>query len=195
LFALLLASGEAGPLPKLRAIGLLEPPGRRYLDVVAQQVEATIAADEEAGRVSSDKANQVRGQLGTAVQTLRNTGNPPTDLTAGLKKLFNPATNRFLAELDRSDPAQLATELRPGFPVLVTCSDSDVQEKCTDVARVASALNQKSAATASVQLVGVNHVLKQDPSRDIANYGKPLPSSPQMEAALREFVAANLLDG
>jgi hypothetical protein len=39
-----------------------------------------------------------------------------------------------------------------------------------------------------VQLKGVNHVLRDDPTDSIANLGKPGPLSPQLVTALDGFV-------
>jgi hypothetical protein len=39
-----------------------------------------------------------------------------------------------------------------------------------------------------VELTGVNHVLREDPSDNVANYAKQAPLAPQLTAALDEFV-------
>ena len=39
-----------------------------------------------------------------------------------------------------------------------------------------------------VELKGVNHVLRDDPTDNIANLAKKAPLSPQLTAALDEFV-------
>jgi hypothetical protein len=39
-----------------------------------------------------------------------------------------------------------------------------------------------------VELKGVNHVLRDDPSDNVANYAKPAPLSPQLVSALDGFV-------
>ena len=39
-----------------------------------------------------------------------------------------------------------------------------------------------------VQLKGVNHVLRDDPSDNVGNYAKKAPLSPQLIAALDQFV-------
>jgi hypothetical protein len=39
-----------------------------------------------------------------------------------------------------------------------------------------------------VKLTGVNHVLRDDPSDNVANYASKDPLSPQLTAALDQFV-------
>jgi hypothetical protein len=43
-----------------------------------------------------------------------------------------------------------------------------------------------------VQLNGVDHVLKVDPTGSAANCIKALPFSPQLQSALRSFVEQNM---
>ena len=73
-----------------------------------------------------------------------------------------------------------------GTPVLLTCSDSDAQARCDAVRPLIDAL--KHTALTVVELKGVNHVLRDDPSDNIANYANQDPISPQVVSALDEFV-------
>ena len=70
--------------------------------------------------------------------------------------------------------------------MLLTCSDSDAQAGCADMKPLTDALAH--TALQYVQLKGVNHVLRDDPSDNVANYAKKDPLSPQLTAALDEFV-------
>jgi hypothetical protein len=70
--------------------------------------------------------------------------------------------------------------------VLLTCSDSDRQAHCDTMQPLIDALNH--TALTVVQLKGVNHVLRDDPTDSIANLGKPGPLSPQLVTALDGFV-------
>jgi hypothetical protein len=72
------------------------------------------------------------------------------------------------------------------MPVLLTCSDSDGQAKCDNLRPLIGAL-QHTALTV-VELKGVNHVLRDDPTDNVANYAKGDPLSPQLVKALDEFV-------
>jgi hypothetical protein len=96
---------------------------------------------------------------------------------------------RYLAEADRYDPAQLAANLRPHTPVLVTCSPADIQVKCSDVYHLLGGLERAPAAMTMVELDGVDHVLKEDPSMTSAGYGRPLPFSSQLRKAIGTFAA------
>jgi len=46
--------------------------------------------------------------------------------------------------------------------------------------------------TTYVHLNGADHVLKQDPGGSASNYTKPLPFSPQLQAAIAAFVKQHL---
>jgi hypothetical protein len=189
LYALLLATGGAGAAPPVHALGLLEPLSLRYLDVITEQVDASVTKQQQAGQITAAVADQVRAALNAAVQSLRTSGAVPANLPYGLGTLLTPATARYLSEADRIDPAQLAAALRPGTPVLLSCSDADIQVSCTDVDHLATGLDRGGAAVDRVRLAGVDHVLKEDASRTGANYGQPLPFSRQLESAVRAFAA------
>ena len=80
----------------------------------------------------------------------------------------------------------LAAKVPAGTPVLLTCSDSDGQAKCDAVKPLIDALEH--TALTVVELKGVNHVLRDDPTDNVANYAKQDPLSPQLVSALDGFV-------
>lgn len=188
LFALLVATGKAGPAPPVHALGLLEPLSERYLDVITQQVDAQVGAAEGAGQLTAAQGSSLEAQLGAAVGSLRAHGTVPAGLPSSLTSLLNPTTASFLAQTDRFDPAALGAELPPGFPVLVSCSNDDIQVSCAQVDHLVAGLARARTATDFVRLRGVDHVLKQDPGRTEAGYTEALPFSAQLQAALRSFV-------
>jgi hypothetical protein len=192
LFALLLATGHAGSAPKVHALGLFEPLSIRYLDVITVQVDAQVAAQEKSGLISSALAETVDSTLRDAIARLRRTGTVPANLPYGLASLLNASTARFLYQADRYDPAVLAAALPAHTPVLVSCSNADIQVSCAEVNHLVAGLAKADASTDFVHLDGVDHVLKVDPSRSGAGYTKALPFSPQLRAALRSFVQEDL---
>ena len=192
LFALLLAAGASGPTPPVHALGLLEPLGVRYLDAIAYQVDMQVAASQRTGRISPGQASTVRHALATAITDLRVTGTVPAGLPPVLSSVFTPATALFLSQADRYDPAQLAARLSPGLPVLVTCSNADVQVTCGEVRHLRSGLARPPADTDFVPLTGVDHVLRQDPAGTAAHDAQLLPFSPQLQQALRSFIQQHL---
>ena len=192
LFALLLATGEAGKVPPVRALGLLEPLSARYLDVIATQVDAQIAAAQQAGQLTAAQASSLKKALTGAIAQLRTKGTVPANLPDGLSSLLGPSTALYLSQADKYDPAQLAARLPSGFPALVSCSNADIQVSCGEVDRLVAGLDRARAGADFVQLNGVDHVLKQDASRTGANYGQPLPFSTQLEQALHTFVQQHL---
>lgn len=92
-----------------------------------------------------------------------------------------------MVEADKIDPVAVAAELPAGMPVLVTCSDSDAQATCDTVRPLVEALRHTDLTL--VELEGVNHVLRDDPTDNVANYASRDPLSPQVVQALDGFVA------
>lgn len=169
LFALLLATGKAGRAPRVHAVGLLEPLSLRYLDLIAKQIQAQVAAARRAGRITSTDAANLKHLLASAIESLRTAGRFPP-LPSGLATVLNSSTALFLSQADGLDPAQLAGRLPPHVPVLVTCSDADVEVTCTEVEHVLAGLVKARGNTDLVRLRGVDHVLKEDPSESAASY-------------------------
>ena len=188
LFALLLATGDVGsasPVPAVHSVGLLEPLSQRYLDLITEQVQAQAAAQLTSGVITKAQSDEVTKLLRQAVTQLRTKGTVPANMAYGLSSLFAPSSLKFLREADRVDPATLAAKLPKSMPVLVTCSDADIQVACDDVRQLADAVT--SSGLDFVRLKGVDHILKEDPSRTPANYAKDLPFSSQLTAALGAF--------
>ena len=191
LFALLLATGHVGATPPIHALGLFEPLSQRYLDLITAQVDASLRSQVTSGAITTSLEKTVEKDLKSAVTQLRTKGTVKANLPYGLANLLNPADATFLAEADRFDPAVLAAHVAPGTPVLLTCSNDDIQVTCDEVDRVAQGL-PSSAHLDFVHLKGVDHVLKVDASLSGADYTKNLPFSPQLKSDLGTFVAKYL---
>lgn len=198
LFALLLATGTdpphsgPGPLPAVHALGLLEPLAERYLDVLTVQVDAQAAAAERAKLLTAQQAASLTRAWTAGVAQLRTTGTVPANLPADLSSILSPANALFLSEADRYDPARLAARLPVGLPVLVSCSNVDQNVTCGEVRHLLAGLATGQADTDFTMLTGVDHVLKQDPTGSAADYTQPLPFSPQLRQALRQFTTRHL---
>ena len=183
LFALQLATQATAPA--VRAVGLLEPLSRRYLDLISRQIHDQVAAATAAGSMTAADGDRLLQALTAAIAQLRASGTVPADLPAALATVFNPSSLTFLQQMDTIDPVELARTLPAAFPVLLTCSDADIQISCEDVDQLATGLT--TTRLDLVKLTGVSHVLKQDPSRSPANYGAALPFSPRLGDALVAF--------
>jgi uncharacterized protein len=110
----------------------------------------------------------------------------PAQLPEGLGAILNPGNVKAIADADKIDPVHLAARVPAGTPVLLTCSDSDRQAKCDTMQPLIDAL--KHTAMTVVELKGVNHVLRDDPTDSIANLSSQAPLSPQVVTALDVFV-------
>ncbi len=170
--AMALATDTAPGAPKIHSLGLLQPLPGRYLDIITNRV-----------RDNGDPV--VLKTWLAAVDEVRTKGTIPA-LPEGLGALLNPGNVRAVIAADKIDPLALAAKVSPGTPVLLTCSDSDGQAKCDTLKPLIGALGH--TALTVVELKGVNHVLRDDPSDNVANYAKKDPLSPQLVSALDGFV-------
>ncbi len=187
LFALLLATGHAGATPPIHALGLFEPLSQRYLDLVTAQVDANLATQVKSGSITKSLEKTVEKDLTAAVTQIRTKGTVKANLPYGLANILNPADALFFNQTDKFDPKVLAGHVASATPVLLTCSNDDIQVTCDEVDRVASGLSSDSHLD-FVHLLGVDHVLKVDSSRTGNFYTKKLPFSSQLRAALKVFV-------
>ena len=171
--AMSLATDTTPGAPKIHSLGLFQPLPGRYLDIITNRVRADASPPTLAAWLA-------------AVDEIRTKGTVPDKLPEGLNAIVNPGNVKAVAEADKIDPVALAAKVPAGTPVLLTCSDTDSQAKCDAEQPLIDAL--KHTALTVVELKGVNHVLRDDPSDSIANLTKPGPLSPQLVSALDDFV-------
>lgn len=164
----------AGTEPKVHSLALLQPLAGRYLDIIT-------------GRVRAEADPKVLTSWLAAVEEIRTKGTVPTQLPEGLGAIVNPGNIKAVIEADRVDPLALAAKVPAGTPVLLTCSNSDAQAKCDALRPLTDAL--RHTALTVVELDGVNHVLRDDPTDNVANYAQQAPLSPQVVKALDGFAA------
>ncbi|MGA5543062.1 hypothetical protein ACPCIR_14515 [Mycobacterium sp. NPDC051198] len=159
--------------PKIHSLALFQPLSGRYLDIITNRVRAGATPEVLTAWLA-------------AVDEIRTKGTVPANLPEGLSAIVNKDNLNAIVEADKIDPLQLAARLPDGMPVLLTCSDSDAQANCETERPLIGAL--KHTALTVVELKGVNHVLRDDPTDSIANYGKPGSLSPQVVEAIGKFV-------
>ena len=192
LFALLLATGHAGPVPPIHALGLFESLSNRYLSLISIQINTQVAAEVKSGQITATLGKNADKTLKSAIKKLRATGKVSSDLPYGLENVLSPMTANYLYEANKFDPQALARVLSPTTSVLVTCSNADTQITCGEVDRIVSGLSAAGDHYDFVHLTNVDHVLKVDPTGSPTNYTKNLPFSPVLKAALKAFVKKNL---
>ncbi len=185
--AMALAVDTAADAPAIAALGLFQPLAGRYLDIITGRVRADVDAAVASGAKTPEQADATIAAWTAAVDQARTAGTTPTDLPDGLNAILNPGNVKAVVEADAIDPLALAAEIRPNTPVLATCSDSDTQADCTAEKPLFDAL--RHTALTVVELKGVNHVLRDDPTDNVANYAKQDPLSPQLVGALDGFIA------
>ncbi|ORV92844.1 alpha/beta hydrolase family protein [Mycolicibacterium iranicum] len=171
--AMALAGDSSAQAPKVHSLGLFQPLPGRYLDIITNRVKA-------------DGSPETVATWQAAVEQIRTTGTVPDKLPDGLNSIVNAGNIKAVIEADKVDPLKLAAAIPAGTPVLVTCSDSDSQARCEAVQPLVDALAHTDVTL--VKLEGVNHVLRDDPSDNIANYAKQDPLSEQLVTALDGFV-------
>ena len=195
IYALLLASGLAGHAPKVRAAGLLEPVPIRFLDLVGQSSIASLTRDVQNGQISATQAHSLGQAITRAITSLRRTGTLPVRLPEGVAGTFNRdgmGTPLELSQVDRYDPAAVAAKLPAHTAVLLTCSNADNYFGCAEVDHLATGLTKASAKLDYVHLNGIDHFLKEDISKNPADFNESLPFSAQLRAALKTFLSSNL---
>ena len=171
--AMTLASDTSPGATKIHSLGLLQPLSGRYLDIITN-------------RVRSDASPETLNTWLSAVDEVRTKGTVPANLPEGLGAILNPGNAKAIEDADKIDPLALAADVPAGTPVLLTCSDTDRQALCNTMTPLIGAL--KHTALTVVELKGVNHVLRDDPTDSIANLAKDAPLSPQLVTALDGFV-------
>ncbi len=184
--AMSLAGDMSAGAPRVHSLALLQPLAARYLDLISARVAADVEAAVRSGAKTQQQGASVIAAWRAAVEQARTTGTAPADLPDGLGAILGPSNVKAVVESDAIDPLALAAKIPAGTPVLLTCSDSDGQARCADMKPLAGALAH--TALQFVELKGVNHVLRDDPTDAVANYAKQAPLSPQLTAALDQFV-------
>lgn len=179
-------AGEADPT-RIQALGLLQPLSGRYLDTITTRVKRSVTADVASGAKTQAQADEVEAAWTGAVEEARTKGTTPAQLPEGLSAVLNPANVKAVVEADTVDPLALARKIPAGTPVMLTCSDVDSQAYCDAEQPLIDALAQ--TALTVVRMKGVSHVLRDDPTDNVANYAKQDPLSPQLTSALDAFVA------
>ena len=172
--AMTLADDTTPGAPKIHSLALFQPLPGRYLDIITNKVRG-------------DASAQTLATWLAAVDQIRANGTVPDKLPEGLGAIVNAGNVKAVVETDKIDPVALAAKIPAGTPVLLTCSDTDSQAKCDAEQPLVDAL--KHTALTEVQLQGVNHVLRDDPSDSVANLTKQGPLSPQVVGALDVFVS------
>ncbi|WP_232284794.1 alpha/beta hydrolase family protein [Rhodococcus sp. R1101] len=115
---------------------LLAPLPMRYLDLLSAQLTALA----DSGQLGAD-TDAVRAELPRTVESLRTTGTVPADQHPVVAQLgLNAANAKFLSEADELDPVELAARLAADTPVLLTCSDKDLNISCAQVEPLRAAL-------------------------------------------------------
>ena len=184
--AMLLAEDSSPGAPRIHSLGLLQPLPARYLDLITGRVRTNVEAAVRVGSQTQQQADSVLAAWRAAVEQVRTTGTAPVDLPDGLSAIVNPGNVKAVVESDAIDPVDVATRIPAATPVLLTCSDSDGQAPCSQMQPLVSALGR--TALQFVELSGVNHVLRDDPTDNVAGYASKGPLSPQLTAALDVFV-------
>lgn len=184
--ALNLTVDTAPDVPKVHSLALLQPLSGRYLDIITRRVQASVDADVKAGAKTRQQGDDVLASWTAAVTSVRTTGVVPPKLPEGLGAILNPGNVKAVLETDAIDPLALAARVPAGTLVLLTCSDADAQATCAAEGPLIAALRHTRLTVAGLD--GVSHVLRDDPTDNVANYAKPAPLSPQLVHALSGFV-------
>ena len=159
--------------PKIHSLGLFEPLSGRYLDIITDRV-----------RENGDPAALTSWLA--AVDQVRAKGTVPEKLPEGLGAMLNPGNVNAVMEADKIDPLVPGSRGAHGYP---GAADVFGFRRPGQVRHRQAAYRSARAHRADRRRTqGVYHVLREDPSDNVANYSKQDPLSPQLVNALDAFV-------
>jgi hypothetical protein len=151
------------------------PPSSKIRDIVTTQVTDQIQQAQTSRALPAEQATVLLDRLTIAVTAVRAGTALPADLSPQLSALFSPTTLTSLRTEDAVDPRQVAATLPTDLPVLLSCSDADIQIACADVEQVAAAASAAGASVTLSHLTDGAHTLKVYPSRTAEHDGDGLP--------------------
>jgi acetyl esterase/lipase len=179
-----------------KALVLAAPLSKPYLQTIREQIAAQYAQAVQLGQFTKEQADSAMAELDQIIKTLQETGKTPAINNPAFKQIFVPVNDKFLYEVSKYDPAQLAAGLPNTMPALVMCGQKDVQVPCADVQNLMQGFQKAGNSKATlVQLANVDHVFKEVPgtANPATDYGNPaLKFSQEATEKLGAFVKANL---
>ncbi|GIH18600.1 alpha/beta hydrolase family protein [Rugosimonospora africana] len=184
LTALLVAESGA---PRPAGVGLLQPLDERFLDLVRLQLGEALDGQVVAGTISVADAATNKAGIDRATAQFR--AGQPVDVTgllpgiaAALNLFFGQVNGRYTRSIDAIDPSSVASRLRSGTRVLVTCGTADPQVPCSTAPALVRALHRAgTGGPGLVVLPGVDHDLRAGTAAQ--------GLAPVAVAALRAFTA------
>ncbi len=166
--------------------GLLAPLSMRYLDLLGGQLESIA----HSGQLADADAEALRNDIPRAVESLRTTGTVPEDLSPIMVQFgFNAYNATFLAEADALNPPDLAASLPDGTPVLLTCSDKDLNISCDQIEPLRASLEHTDLQFG--HFTTANHTLEElgPLPAGIADGPALLPASTEFATAINGWAA------
>lgn len=166
--------------------GLLAPLSMRYLDLLRGQLESIA----NSGQLADADAEALRNDIPRAVDSLRSTGTVPEDLSPIMVQFgFNAYNATFLAEADALNPPELAASLPSDTPVLLTCSDKDLNISCDQIEPLRASLEHTDLQFG--HFTTANHSLEElgPLPAGIADGPALLPASTEFATAINGWAA------
>lgn len=158
----------------------------RYLDLLGGQLESIA----HSGQLADADAEALRNDIPRAVESLRTTGTVPEDLSPIMVQFgFNAYNATFLAEADALNPPDLAASLPDGTPVLLTCSDKDLNISCDQIEPLRASLEHTDLQFG--HFTTANHTLEElgPLPAGIADGPALLPASTEFATAINGWAA------
>ncbi|MGW0176664.1 serine aminopeptidase domain-containing protein [Rhodococcus sp. NPDC003322] len=141
-------------------LGLLAPLPMRYLDLLTAQLNTQLDQAVRLGQMTGENAEGARATLRDSVESLRETGSLPAKPDPLLASIGLVRTNaKFLAEADALDPVRLAAAVAEDTPVMLTCSDKDLNVSCDQLVPLRDALGHTELRFA--RFANANHQLDE----------------------------------
>jgi alpha-beta hydrolase superfamily lysophospholipase len=182
---------------EIKALVLASPISRPYLQTIHDQLTAQYNAAVKAGAVTQAQADAALTELDQINKSLLETGKYPATInTPALKQIYAPVNEKFLGDVAKYDPQQIAAGLPTSLPVLAMCGSKDQQISCDDVGYLMQGFQKAGNTKASLAvLANVDHVYKEVPGTPNPNtdYNNPnLKFSQEAATKLGDFIKSGL---
>lgn len=171
---------------------LAAPLGTPYLQTLRRQLFAQYDEALKVGQTNQTQVDKAKTELDNLIKSLEQNGKYPEkfDLVfPTVQQIFNPTNEKFLAQVSKYDPGQIAAELPKTLPVLIVRGETDVQVIGTDVQHLYEGFQKAGNTNASLKEVpAVGHVLNVEAESTAEN-----PKfSPQIAELLKNFIQTNI---
>ena len=192
--AMAVAVDTSPDAPKIHALGLFQPLSARYLDIITGRVRADVESAVELRCEDASTGRRRDRRLERGRRPSPHDGHRAGEASRGTRRHPQPGQRQGRRRGRRHRPARVGRHgARRHARCSLSCSDSDAQADCAAEKPLIDALGH--TALTVVELKGVNHVLRDDPTDNVGELrqeGPALTPADYRAGRLRRQVVARL---